>query len=195
MDGWTIDVLPDGRPADALDFLPTNGLCTFSVPDVARPPPLHQRRRLRVGPVRPLDGAGPVRGWRRDAEQVAGGAGPACWRGWVAGAAVTCLIVPSCASRSGVRAAPTRQPQQLPPRDRPGISPRRVAVSASARFERGTASARPAAAAGTGAVRRRRRSDQQLPQIKSQEWRCGKFGLREMKEKTPLRVNLRTNAE
>ena len=43
--------------------------------------PLHQHsRRFRVGPVRARDGAGPVRGGRRDAEQVGGGAGPECGR-------------------------------------------------------------------------------------------------------------------
>jgi hypothetical protein len=95
----------------------------------------------------------------RDAEQSAGGADPERLRrragvrarmsGW---GFVTVLHRAAHASRPGFRAAPTRQP--APPRDRPGRRPRisasSAAVSAAARFERGTATARSATAAGTG---------------------------------------------
>ena len=52
---------------------------TAPAPRPARPlarHPRQERRRLCVRPVRARDGAGPVRGGRRDAEQVGGGADP-----------------------------------------------------------------------------------------------------------------------
>jgi hypothetical protein len=72
---------------------------TQSIGPAAGPAPAPAAPPSRVGPVRARDGAGPVRGGRRDAEQVGGGA--------------------NHASSSGIRAAPW-QPRN---RSRPAIGP------------------------------------------------------------------------
>jgi hypothetical protein len=125
---------------------------TAPAPRSGRSPALHQRqqrRRLRVGPIRVLAGAGPARAGRWDgstspAAPIRSGCGtaPACWRRGAAGATVPLRIAPSRPSRPGVRTAPN--PQLLPPRDRPGRCPG-ISGQPRRRFHVEPVRARPAA--------------------------------------------------
>ena len=109
---------------------------------------IRKLNRILGFPVRPAAAAG-TRGRSAAAVPIQSGcgAGPACWRGWAAEGAVPSPIMPSGASRPGVRAAPPWQPLPLPFRDRPGRRPDTsasgAAGSAAGLFERITHS-RPA---------------------------------------------------
>jgi hypothetical protein len=66
-------IAPSGASRPGVRAAPPGNRNRSPPPRSARPPALHQQRRpLRVGAVRALDGAGPVRGGRWDGGQFAG---------------------------------------------------------------------------------------------------------------------------